>query len=68
MLETFKPDPLYSDFHHGRNVKKGNAKILRKVPCLHYNVLGTACAWNGATFFRHGTALHVYTYLFAVPV
>ena len=29
-------------------------------PCLHYNVLGTACAWNGATFFRHGTAcLHL---------
>ena len=29
-------------------------------PRLHYNVLGTACAWNGATFFRHGTArLHL---------
>ena len=26
------------------------------------NVLGTACAWNGATFFCHGTARQsVYT-------
>ena len=29
-------------------------------PRLHYNVLGAACAWNGATFFRHSTAsLHL---------
>ena len=29
-------------------------------PRLHYDVLGTACAWNGATFFGHGIArLHL---------
>ena len=36
---------------------------------LHYNVLGTAqLALGTVPFFsaRHGTALHVYTYLFAV--
>ena len=37
---------------------------MKKVykPRLHYNVLDTDCAWNGATFFRHGPArLHLVT-------
>ena len=35
---------------------------------LHYNVLGMARLALGTVPLFLGTALHVYTYLFAVPV
>ena len=37
-------------------------------PRLHYNVLGTARLAIGTVQLFFGTALNVYTYLFAVPV
>ena len=56
----FKPDYLYSDFHQGRNVKRGNAKIWRKGTLskrdgLHYRdrkQARTATAVNKQLNFR----------------
>ena len=47
---------IYSQSIHYPEETSTDRLYLGLKPRLHYNVLGTTCAWNGATFFRHGTA------------